>query len=132
MAARTDHRFTPTHVVRTLWPHQPGAKALARQFGRRLVCVRHRHNASGLHRYVTVELIVAEGPVSTLRHDQALFACRIDPGRPSVVQRAKQLGGRYDRGLKRWIVTGEVARQLRLTSSAIKLPVGRAYEGNGY
>jgi hypothetical protein len=45
-------------VSKTLLPRQPGTLRLLREHGDALVCVRYRHDTSGLYRYTTVELIV--------------------------------------------------------------------------
>lgn len=52
-----------THVVKTLWPPQAGTIKLSRRYGPALLCVRYRHDETGLRRYTTIELIVDEAPV---------------------------------------------------------------------
>lgn len=128
MAGRTEHRFTPTEVTRTLWPHQPGARSLAERYGRRLVCVRYRRTRAGLHRYTTVELIIDEGPLRSSRLDQQLFAVRIPDTRPALIGYLRRAGAeQLDPSNGRWIINGATARRLKLTASAIKLTDNRTH-----
>jgi hypothetical protein len=46
----------------TLRPGQPGTKALVKQHGDRLLCVRYRYDRIRRKRYKTAEIIVDEVP----------------------------------------------------------------------
>lgn len=48
------------YIRLTLKPGQRGTKALLKEYGHRLMCVRYRHDREHHKRYKTVELIVDE------------------------------------------------------------------------
>lgn len=50
-------------VAKTFQPGQDGAEALARAFGARLACVRHRYDDANATRMTTVELVVDALPL---------------------------------------------------------------------
>jgi hypothetical protein len=50
-------------VAKTFQPGQNGTKGLALEFGRRLVCVRHRYDDANATRVTTVELVVDAVPL---------------------------------------------------------------------
>jgi hypothetical protein len=50
-------------VAKTFQPGQNGTKGLALEFGRRLVCVRHRYDDANATRVTTVELVVDTVPL---------------------------------------------------------------------
>ena len=54
-----------TRVVKKIPASQPGALKLARCYGDALVCVRYRHDAQGLNRYTTVDLMVDHAPIQS-------------------------------------------------------------------
>ena len=51
-------------VIKKLAPHQRGAKGLTDEYGDRMVCVRHRIDATGTQRLTTVELIISQKRIS--------------------------------------------------------------------
>jgi hypothetical protein len=58
------HPSTEMRVIKKIAAHARGAKGLTAEYGPRLICVRHRIDATGTQRVVTVELIVAEKPIA--------------------------------------------------------------------
>ena len=64
-------------VKATLLPGANGTKALLRQYGDQLICVRYRYDKTKHKRYKTVELIVEEkdwSPDSTSYPENKVFA----------------------------------------------------------
>jgi len=66
--AREDDRLTGAtaaamRVAKTFQSGQNGTKGLALEFGRRLVCVRHRYDDANATRVTTVELVVDTAPL---------------------------------------------------------------------
>ena len=58
-----------TRVVKKFSPSQPGAIKLARRYGASLVCVRYRESMDGVTRFITVELLVFDRAVESVRED---------------------------------------------------------------
>ncbi|NRF67842.1 hypothetical protein HLB44_12685 [Aquincola sp. S2] len=86
-----------TRVVKTLWPPQAGTIKLSRRYGAALLCVRYRHDATGLRRYTTVELIVDEAPVTGPGVDRRIFAVRIGRLENELQATARALGAKWDK-----------------------------------
>jgi hypothetical protein len=103
-----------THVVKTLWPKQAGTIRLTQRFGSALVCVRYRHDAAGLHRFTTVEVVVDEAPVSSTRLDRQIYGVRIGLHEPELRARAKAHGARWDNQAKLWRMRGKAVKLLGL------------------
>lgn len=104
-------------VVRTYKPGQNGAKRLTQSFGRQLVCVRHRVNASQTRRYTTVELVVESFPIR--RQSSLQVALRIPHS--DQVTRALLManGAKWRVATQSWIVSRATARKLRLMRFAL-------------
>jgi hypothetical protein len=107
-----DHKTT--RVVKTLWPKQAGTIRLTRRFGDALVCVRYRHDATGLHRFTTVEVIVDEAPVSGLRVDRRIYGVHIGLHESELRARAIGQGARWDNHSKLWRMRGKAIKFLGL------------------
>lgn len=105
-----------TRVVKTLWPPQPGTRRLQQRYGEALVCVRYRHDATGLRRFTTVEIVVDEAPVTGRRVDQRWFPVRIGFHEDTLRATAKTHGARWDRDAKIWHLKGAAVKKLQLES----------------
>ena len=110
-----------TRVVKRIAPHDPGALKLTRRYGTALVCVRYRHDATGQHRYTTVELIVDDAPIIPRGPPDQTVGVRIDPDRPTLRSRAYALGATWDRKSDLWLMPRRLASALRLTSGIVKV-----------
>lgn len=111
-----------TRVIKTLWPPRPGTIKQQRSFGKRLLCVRYRHDAAGLRRYTTVEIIVDEAPVNSRKADSRLYMVQIDQRDASLRERAKKHGARWSNNLKRWLMNGATVKRLNLEPRAQPVP----------
>lgn len=114
-----DRQATPpqdktTRVVKTLWPPQPGTRRLQQRYGETLVCVRYRHDATGLRRYTTVEIVVDEAPVTGRHVDQRWFPVRIAFHEESLRANAKRHGARWDQATRLWHLKGAAVKKLKL------------------
>ena len=109
-----------TRVVKKIPPQGPGARKLSLRFGQALVCVRHREDAQGATRYITVELVVQQSPIQRRKPDQEVLFVRLDPGRPNVIKKVTAAGGSWNPELQAWRLTRKTARQLQLLSRALK------------
>lgn len=89
-------------VVRTLAPSSPGALRLAQRYGRDLVCVRHRLDASGEQRVTTVELIVDVCEVRSRGLAEREVALKLNIGERELRARLQQAGARWDAAAKLW------------------------------
>ena len=99
-------------VLKTLRPDDRGAIALARRYGSALVCVRHRADARGKMRHVTVELLVDSVPIQP--RSRPMVHLRIRPqdrARAAMIQAA---GGRWHDPTRTWLLPRRVATILNL------------------
>lgn len=108
-----------THVAKTLWPSQPGTLKLLRRYGDALLCVRYRHDASGLTRYTTVELVIDRTLVTGRRIDRQLFWVNIPYTDRHLQSEARKYDARWDPATGRWLMPGAVVKVLGLESSAV-------------
>jgi len=88
-------RANDTQVVKRI-AHEPSALKLTRRYGNALVCVRYRHDATGKHRYTTVELIVDEAPIIQRGQPDDRVGVRIDADQPTLRSRAYARGAIWD------------------------------------
>lgn len=112
------HRHT--RVVKTLWPRQAGTLKLLRKFGTDLVCVRYRHDPTGLHRLTTVEIVVDQSPVASHRSDRQVFGVRIGLLEHDLRARAKAHGAKWDDAAKLWRMRGKGIKLLNLHARVVK------------
>lgn len=112
-----------TRVTKTLWPPQPGTIKLAQQYGESLLCVRYRHDASGLRRITTVELVVGEAAVIGHRAHSRLYAVHIAQTDEGMRQQAQGRGASWDPQSRQWIMNGALVKALGLEHHA--RPLGR-------
>ena len=100
-------------VVRKLSPTSRGAIKLAEQFGKTLICVRHRVDAKAKFRFTTVELLVGQAPIKV--KSQKCVDVQIDWNELSLRKIVKAAGARWDGNAKVWRMPRRLAGILRLT-----------------
>lgn len=107
-------------VSKTLMPSDRGAIELARRYGDQLVCVRHRMNARGTVRHVTVELVVASLPVRPRR--RRLVGIRLAPQERDLRALIQAAGGEWDSRQRLWRLPAKTAHLINLKHRMIELP----------
>ena len=112
--------YAETHVVKRMSATQPGALKLARRFGDALVCVRYRHDAQGLHRYTTVELVIDEAPVARRADLDEIVFVHIGYDETERRQRALAHGARWNARRRLWSMPRRTATNLRLVARIVK------------
>ena len=100
-------------VIKKLAPSSRGAIKLVEQFGKTLVCVRHRVDANAKFRFTTVELLVGRAPIKV--KSQKLVDVQIDWNELSLRQVVKEAGAKWDATAKVWRMPRRLAGILRLT-----------------
>jgi hypothetical protein len=85
-----DDPWQTTHVVKTLWPPQPGTVALRDLHGAALVCVRYRRDLSNSYRYTTVEVVVAHAPIRHRKRRSAAETVEVSLG-PATYSKLDQI-----------------------------------------
>lgn len=113
-AGETAPRTTAMPVIKTLWPPQPGTLGLQRRHGDALVCVRYRHDASGLYRYTTVELIVDHAVIGGSRFGHRLFEVAVNHRDRELRSMLMAEGATWDPKKQTWCVSGATVRRLKL------------------
>jgi len=104
---RRNHR-----VIKTLAPGDRGAVDYARRYGAALVCVRHRADAKGKVRHVTVELLVHSTPIRprSIKH----VWIRLAPHERALAAVVETAGGHLDKRRGLWRLPSRVASILSL------------------
>jgi hypothetical protein len=104
-------------IAKTFAPGHDGTRRLAREFGDRLVCVRHRYDDANALRVTTVEIVAHVDPLHGRSPPprQAVAArapvwIRLAPDERELRRKVLDAGGRWHRELKlweapRWLVT---------------------------
>ncbi|MCW5637151.1 MAG: hypothetical protein KIT17_27735 [Rubrivivax sp.] len=111
---------TTYRVIKTLAPGDRGAIALARQYGRALVCVRYRTDARGKVRHTTVELLVGSTPIRP--RASKLVHIRIQPHERALHAMIEAAGGRWDAQHRLWRLPSRVATILNLRARIVTPP----------
>lgn len=116
----------------TLRPGEKGTKALVAEYGHRLICVRYRYDAASRVRYKTVELIVEQVPWSPAERavdpegrpgrPPSLVGVRVAYEDRTLQQQIRQLGGRWVRGLRVWVLPLAAAKRLGLQDRLLPVP----------
>ena len=104
-------------VVKKLAPTSRGAIKLAEQFGKTLICVRHRVDAEAKFRFTTVELLVGRAPITV--KSQKFVDVQIDWNEVSLRQIVKEAGARWDGKAKVWRMPRRLVGILRLTDRIV-------------
>jgi hypothetical protein len=118
----------------TLRPGEKGTKALLQEYGHRLICVRYRYDPAARMRYKTVELIVeqvpwdaiarAVNPDGTPGRPPSLVGVRVALEERALQQRIRQIGGRWVRTHKLWVLSVGAAKRLGLQDRLVPVPDG--------
>ena len=87
-----------------LRPGENGTKALLRQYGEQLVCVRYRYDRQRRKRYKTVELIIDEKDwiPDTLVPASKRVYFKIGYGETELREQVKLAGGYWNPDMKAW------------------------------
>lgn len=110
-----EQRLRTSRIVKTLRPGRPGTKKQSAQHGEVLVCVRYRHDALGLYRYTTIELVTdAALLIDPKRFDRTSFGIHIRPGERRQRLAAIALGARWSETDGLWWLRGGAIRKLRM------------------
>ena len=105
-----------------LKPTQRGARGLAARYGKKLVCVRYRYDASLRRRFKTVELIVEE---REWRPADEVVGVRIEWHEERARRELKAAGGIWDPAIRLWRVRyGDVCRT-DLSKRIVEIPPTR-------
>ncbi len=99
-------------VGQTLRPGQHGTRRHVQKYGDQLLLVRYRYDATRQRRLTTVELLVEEVP--WVPPADQIVQVRVDYEEAELRQRLKAAGARWNKELRRWETTKEVARELQL------------------
>lgn len=116
-----------SRVIKKLGPQQAGARRWSLRYGDDLLCVRYRVDASGAHRYTTVELVVDAAPLGLLsgsrqrmsREAAQMVAVRIRYGETQLRALARDAGARWDPDAKVWRMSKAQARELGLLERVV-------------
>jgi hypothetical protein len=104
---RRNHR-----VIKTLAPDDRGALDYARRYGAALICVRHRADAKGKMRHVTVELLVQSTPIRPRSVGHVWL--RLAPHERKLAAVVETAGGHRDERSGLWRLPSRVASILSL------------------
>lgn len=113
-------------VTRTVWPPAAGTKRWQQLYGDALLCVRHRRDAAGLRRVVTVELVVAE--VAHRRgqsriQDRARYPVKLSADERDLKAALKARRAWWDPESGCWYAYGRAIRELQLEDRiAMRVP----------
>jgi hypothetical protein len=105
---------TAARVVKKVTPPQKGSQQWARHYGAALVCVRYREDPSRAARYTTVELVVDTRQLPLRPHTLVLVS--IAPDDEATRRKAIELGAKWKRRDKAWLIPLHAAIQLDLTN----------------
>lgn len=112
----------PSVVVKTVPAGAAGSRRWSDLHGHALVCVRHRHDAMGLIRYTTVELVVDGRPRHPREFANATFGLGIarHPA-PALESLLAEAGARWEPREGAWRLRGEAIWRLGLASRIVTL-----------
>lgn len=105
-------------VIKTLSPQDRGAIGLTERYGDALLCVRHRTDAAGKVRFVTVELLVDRKPIKP-RTDKTV-EIRIGFDEHALQTLVRTAGGRWDSRKRLWHLSRSAARILGLKGRIVE------------
>jgi hypothetical protein len=118
MGTKTKADRATLRVAKTLAPSDRGAKGLAERYGRTLVCVRHRVDAEGKYRFITVEILVDRKPIKP-RSDK-IVSVRIGFHERSLQSLVRTAGAMWDTEKKLWRMPKRVAGLLNLRDRIVE------------
>ena len=109
-----DDPWQTTHVVKTLWPPQPGTIQLRRVYGWQLICVRYRRDITQCYRYTTVELVVDHSPIKHRPVRRKLVDIPAEALGRDLLANLRALGGTWHAEKRVWQVDRRTAKGLGL------------------
>ena len=122
-------------IAKTFAPGHDGTRPLAREFGDRLVCVRHRYDDANALRVTTVEIVAHVDPLHgrTPPPRNAVTAwapvwLRLAPDERALRRQLLDAGGRWDRELKLWAAPRWLVTRLALRDRVVGEQAGSAGE----
>ncbi|MFQ5487962.1 MAG: hypothetical protein ACE5ET_05910 [Gammaproteobacteria bacterium] len=110
-------------VTRKIKPGENGSKRYLRAYGDRLICVRYCNDRANRKNLVTVELIVAEHPHPSGRHElfntmyphpNRWVMVRIGYEEKQLQQVVKQRGGKWIKSKQLWGLPYRIVQELKL------------------
>ena len=107
-------------VMKKLAPNARGAKGLTAQYGRQLVCVRHRLDETGTKRLTTIELIVLEKLIS--RRPGPTVDVALRPFETELQAKLKAAGGKWHKLEQVWSIRRSTAIALGLKGRIVPRP----------
>jgi hypothetical protein len=111
-------RGSSTDVRKTMRPGEPGTRRHLRDWGDRLVCVRHRVDPVKGLRFTTIEIVASAKRVARLKrepHPEALVYARVGRDEWELESRLRTTrSATYDEALNVWRMRYETAVRLRL------------------
>jgi hypothetical protein len=124
-------RLSSTDVRKTMRPGEPGTRRHLRDWGERLVCVRHRVDPTRGLRFTTVEIVASSKRLARPRrepHPEALVYARVGRDEWELERRLRTTkSATYDPDLNVWRMRYETAVRLRLKRRLLfKRPERRA------
>lgn len=114
--------ISSVRIAKKLAPTQAGARRLASQYGKNMVCVRYRIDDARGKRYTTVELIVDAQPIACTAAS-ALVGVRIAYGETALRAKVKAAGGQWDPDARLWRLKKHKARALGLSRRIVEKKV---------
>ncbi|EHR70808.1 hypothetical protein BurJ1DRAFT_1962 [Burkholderiales bacterium JOSHI_001] len=103
---------THLRVMKKLAPNARGAKGVSAAYGGKLVCVRHRLDATGMKRLITVELIVAEKAIA--RRPGPTVDLSLRPQEKELQAKLKAAGAKWHESDAVWSIRRSTAIALGL------------------
>ena len=120
-------------IAKTFAPGHDGARRLAREFGGRLVCVRHRYDDANALRVTTVEIVAQVDPLHGRapppRNAVAAWApvwIRLAPDERALRRQVLDAGDRWHRDLKLWDAPRWLVARLTLRDRVVGERAGSA------
>lgn len=111
-------RGSSTEVRKTMRPGEPGTSRHVRDWGERLICVRHRLDPAKGLRFTTIELVASakrQVPRGCAPHPDALVYARVARDEWELERRLRITNSAtYDEGLDVWRMRFETAVRLKL------------------
>lgn len=99
-------------VIKKIAANQRGSKGLTAEYGAKLLCVRHRMDATGTKRLTTVELIVSEKVIH--RRPGPTVDLRVGFQEKELRARLKAAGARWDMAAQLWVLRRSTALAMGL------------------
>ena len=108
---------TNLRVIKKLAANARGAKALTAEYGDKLLCVRHRIDATGAKRLVTVELVVSEKLIARRPGPTVDVAIKVQE--KAIQAKLKAAGARWDATEQVWMIRRSIAIALGLKNRIV-------------